>query len=144
MIAPRSRLPLHRLAVVAFILYAIALFTLTHWPALGPPPIHIPRPDLLVHFGAFGLWAVLLFASGLAHVRSPASSAMPSQAFIRVWIAGTLYAAFDEALQLIPQLKRTAAWDDLAANIGGITLGLLAVFLILRSSHGPTPQKSGS
>ena len=40
-------------------------------------------------------------------------------------LAAAVYAAIDEGLQAIPMIRRNAAWDDLAANIGGITMGML-------------------
>ena len=49
-------LPLWR---AGFICYALVLATATHWPKLrieGP----VPRPDLWIHFAAFGLFTIAL------------------------------------------------------------------------------------
>jgi len=121
-------------AVLAFVAYAVLLFTMTHWPALrfeGP----VARSDLYVHFGAFGVWAFLFGLSGLA---GPLSC-------WRTWRAtmamGFGYAAFDESLQMIPWLRRWAAFDDLVANFGGVVLGTAALAvlgLVLRARSGET------
>lgn len=121
----------------AFWLYAATLFTLTHFPKLAPPPITIPRPDLLIHFGCFGLWYVLLYLSGYFRGRCT-----PGIGLFRVWVIAATYAAVDEALQLIPFIQRHAAWDDYAANLGGITLGMLAVLVLFRWTHRHDSQES--
>lgn len=106
--------------LAGFAAYAMLLFTMTHWPALtfqGP----VARSDLYVHFGAFGLWAFLLGCTGL----------LGRIDHWRTWRAtlamGLGYAAFDESLQVVPWLRRWAAFDDLMANFGGILLGTLAL-----------------
>ena len=112
---------------LAFWLYAAALFTLTHFPKLAPPPVDIPRPDLLIHFACFGLWYILFYLTGYARDRCP-----PRAGLLRAWLIAAVYAAFDEALQLVPFIQRHAAWDDYAANLGGVTLGLLTVLVLSR------------
>ncbi|MCC6322441.1 MAG: VanZ family protein [Phycisphaerales bacterium] len=104
----------------AFAAYALAVFVATHWPRLELNVRGIERPDLLAHFAVFGAWTVLLHASELLGRMGSART------FARVWLIGTAYAAIDEALQLPAFVGRHAAWDDLAANIGGVTLGTLA------------------
>lgn len=109
-----------RLLLPAFILYALVLFTATHWPNLRIKSDVIERPDLLIHLGAFGLWAFLLhLTSLLGPPRSPKTA-------LRTFIAGAVYAAFDEATQALPFLGRTAVWDDYFANLVGVTLGVAA------------------
>lgn len=105
---------------IVFVLYAILLFTGTHWPKLrieGP----IPRPDLIIHFVAFGLWA---FFFGFCAFFAPRYT---FKNYVITFFAGVVYAAIDEGLQAIPALGRTCAWDDYAANVGGIFLGTLAL-----------------
>lgn len=108
---------------IAFALYAVLLFTGTHWPKLnieGP----IPRPDLYIHFGAFGLWAFLF---GLCAFFAPKAPRFSAKNYVCTFIAGLAYAAIDEGLQAIPILYRTCAWDDYAADAVGILLGTLAL-----------------
>lgn len=114
-----------RWAAWAFAIYAVVLFLGTHWPQLrveGP----VPRPDLIVHLLAFGLWTVLLGAcqwwGPWRGVRNAAIT----------WAVAIVYAAIDEALQLIPALGRFAAWDDYAANVLGVTAGAIALVIIGR------------
>lgn len=103
-----------------FLLYIPTLFALTHWPRLHiEAPIR--RPDLIVHLGAFGMWSALLLLSGWAGPRGRTAT------IGRAWVIGALYASFDEATQAIPVIRRTAAWDDWAFNLMGVTLGCLCV-----------------
>lgn len=117
---------------LAFWAYAIALFVGTHWPRLEISVPGVQRPDLFVHFTIFALWSILLYATmyfaGLGRWRGLGVT----------WLVAVVYAAIDEALQGIPSLRRNAAWDDLAANIGGITLGLAAVaaWVVVRERAG--------
>ncbi len=108
---------------IVFALYALVLFTGTHWPKLkieGP----IPRPDLYIHFAAFGLWAFLFGLCAFFASKAPRFSTLN---YIITFFAGLLYAAFDEGLQAIPALGRTCGWDDYAANAGGILLGTIVL-----------------
>lgn len=103
----------------AFWLFAAILFTATHWPHLkieGP----LPRTDLWLHVGAFSTWAFFL---GMSAFFSPPGT---GRNFLLTLAIGTAYACLDEGLQLIPALGRTAGWDDLTGDIGGILLGALA------------------
>ncbi|MEO0512499.1 MAG: VanZ family protein [Planctomycetota bacterium] len=104
-----------------FAAYAILLSTATHWPRLkitGP----VPRPDLWIHFTAFGLFTVAL---NLARPyrwlwQDPrAQTAMLAYAIAYAWV--------DESAQAIPGLGRTFDPADLAANTVGCLLGALVV-----------------
>lgn len=117
---------IRRLLVPAFLAYAAVLFVATHWPNLKIESDVIERPDLLIHLGAFGLWAFLLHLTGLL---GPAGSA---RAALKTWGVGALYAAVDEASQAIPILGRTAVWDDYLANLAGLALGAGAACLAAR------------
>lgn len=106
--------------VFLFGVYAGVLFVGTHWPALrieGP----IRRPDLVVHFGAFGTWAFLMMLCGVWGRASSWRNVLVSAGVA----AG--YAAFDEGLQAIPALRRTCAWDDYAANVGGVVIAAVVM-----------------
>jgi hypothetical protein len=115
--------------VFVFGVYAGVLFVGTHWPALrieGP----VRRPDLIVHFGAFGLWTFLLMMCGVwgrvSSWRNLGWSVM----------VGLAYAGIDEGLQAVPALRRTCAWDDYAANAGGVLIAAGVVALGARVASG--------
>lgn len=119
--------------LTGFAAYALLLFTGTHWPALDIRTDVIERPDLAVHFVAFGLWTLALWQSGLAGDPLRAKS-------VGVCVPiGVVYAAFDEGLQAIPALRRTCAWDDYAFNCIGVLIGAglaLGLAAILRPQRG--------
>lgn len=119
----------------AFILFAVVIIVATHWPRLTIRIGDLERPDLFIHFAVFSLWALLLWASELlGPLRSFSVIGL-------VWLVAALYAAADEASQLLPFIHRHAAWDDLAANIGGVTIGSLAALAAARSRlTRPTPR----
>ena len=104
-----------------FAMYAAVLFVATHWPQLRIAGPEI-RSDLIIHFGAFGAWTFFL-----AKTRWPGN-------LLRTGLIGIVYAAIDEGLQAIPALGRTCAWDDFAANCGGVVLGVLAVWVANRKT----------
>ena len=99
-------MPLRRLCLAAFVVYTLALLTATHWPGLevkGP----ISRTDLVIHFGAFFVWTVLLALSGLVR-----------RSVRWLLVAGLLFAAFDETTQ--PLFRRVYDHLDLLANWAGV------------------------
>lgn len=106
---------------VAFTLYAALLLVATHWPQVriqGP----IPRPDLVIHFTAFGLWCVLF---NLARpfgwpVRDPRSQ-------IACAAVALSYAIVDEGTQAIHIFGRVFDITDMLANAIGVLLGSLGV-----------------
>jgi VanZ family protein len=121
-----------------FVLYALVLFVATHWPNLRIESDVIERPDLLIHLGAFGLWALLLQLTGLlGPPRSPRTA-------LKTFGVGALYAAVDESSQAIPILGRTAVWDDYVANVVGVALGAaagcVAARLVLRAAASDRAQ----
>jgi hypothetical protein len=97
---------------VAFVLYAIALATATHWPALSIGDETQPAPDKILHMLAFGGLVVLLWRSGW--VRTP-------------WVAVALvvvWAAVDEVTQGLPVLRRSLSGQDmLAGQLGALLVG---------------------
>ena len=109
----------------AFAVYAVALFTGTHWPNLqinGP----VERSDLYVHFGAFGTWA---FLAACCRFFGPVFS---GRNLVLSWLLSLSYACFDEGLQAIPALGRTCAWDDLLANSVGISIAIAGLAIVGR------------
>ena len=123
-----------------FWVYAIVLFILTHWPRLEVKVPGVERPDLIAHLTVFGLWYTLFFAAaffgplGGSAVRTVAAP----------WAVSVVYACFDEALQLIPMLGRHAAWDDLAANLAGLTLAAGACLVWSRRFRATARQESAA
>lgn len=125
------------LARIAFWCYALALFTATHWPNLRIESSYVDRPDILIHMCTFGLWAVMLVATGyVAHgSNDPLAQAHGVRGWVRivtrpraVMLAGLValaYAAFDELSQGVPGLGRTVAWDDYGANSLGIVTAVV-------------------
>lgn len=111
----------------------VVLATATHWPRLrieGP----IARPDLWIHLAAFGVLGV---AIAMAALFGPIGS---RRNLLWTWVVGVAYAAVDEATQAIPILGRTAAWDDFAADVAGVTIGVVGVALACRVRRTGTPS----
>jgi len=146
----RPRFPLSpRLLLLAFSLYALTLFLGTHWPGLRVDSTVIQRPDLFVHLSIFGTWAALLLTTGLparlvarlSPCDDAASQCDAAPCIYRTtlagWVIAAVYAAIDESSQAIPALHRTAAWDDYAADLLGVTLGCLVWAILLRRVVGP-------
>lgn len=123
-----------------FWVYAITLFTLTHWPRLEVKVPGVERPDLLAHLAVFGLWYLLFFAA--AYFGPLGGSA--ARTIAAPWAIAVVYACVDEALQLIPALGRHAAWDDLAANLAGLTLAAAACLMWSRRFRATTRQESAA
>ncbi|MGD9789480.1 MAG: VanZ family protein [Phycisphaerales bacterium] len=114
---------------VAFALYAATLFTATHWPRLEVPMV-VPRSDLYVHAGVFGVWTGLAIACGFFGPRLSRTN------ILATGLLGIAYAALDEALQAIPVLHRTAAFDDWAADcLGGVLVSIVALVLSRKVTH---------
>lgn len=68
------------------------------------------------------MWAFFFGMCGFFEPKVPRFS---TRNYVTTFFAGLVYAAFDEGLQAIPALGRTCAWDDYAANAGGILIGTL-------------------
>ncbi len=124
-----------RILRIGFWVYAILLFTATHWPALELNVPMVERPDLIIHFGCFGGWYIAFWLAGWVG---------PPLRFRSIALAipaAILYAGFDEGLQAIPFVRRHCAWDDFFANCGGMllaaSLALLITWLSRRRSTHP-------
>ena len=109
-----------------FVVYALTLVTLTHWPALTLPEGSPPRSDLYIHTIAFGLWTGMLIATGW--LGEPGSR----RSIVLGLIVGAVYAAADELTQGIPVLRRYVALSDLLANWSGVLVACGAWLLIAR------------
>lgn len=117
----------------AFGVYAVVLFTLTHWPRLNPPGAQAGS-DKLAHFVAFFLWTGLAIAAGLFG---------PWNARRNVLLATLLalaYGTIDETSQLVPAFDRQFSLFDMAANAAGVLAASALALMVIR----PSPDKSGS
>ena len=124
---PAVPLPFRR---AAFLLFAVMLFTATHWPALkiaGP----VPRTDLWLHVSAFTTWTVLFgFAEFIGPWRDRTTP-------LRLIACGIVYAAMDELTQAIPVLNRFATIEDYMANVVGVFFGATIVTIAARTTKAP-------
>jgi hypothetical protein len=122
-----------------FVGYALLLFAATHKPNLAIP---MPgRPDLVVHAVVFGLWTALLIAAGFF------GPALSRRNLIAAALIAPAYAAFDEATQAIPFIRRQAAWDDFLFNLVGIAavMSIAAIVVAWRarpSASSPAQEDS--
>lgn len=113
---------------LAFIVIAITLATLTHWPNLKVNIDEIPRTDLWAHAIAYSAWSFAFIATGWVAPRGSWKSVglgMP---------IALLYAGIDEFTQGIPGLGRYVTLEDFGANaIGvGIGAGVWVAYLMMR------------
>ncbi|OQY24942.1 MAG: hypothetical protein B6I37_02435 [Desulfobacteraceae bacterium 4572_35.2] len=98
---------------VITVLTLVTITMLSLWPVATLPAV--PGSDKTHHFIAY---AALMFPVAL---RKP-----------RYWLMiGILFIAWSGMIELIqPYVNRYGEWLDMAANTGGITIGLLAGLLI--------------
>jgi VanZ family protein len=123
---------LDRIARIIFVLVAITIATLTHWPNLKVDA-GIPRTDLWAHAIAYSTWTFAFIATGWIAPRGSWKSVglgMP---------IALLYAGIDEISQGIPVLGRFVTWEDFAANSIGVWIGASAwaVALVIRDRRTP-------
>lgn len=138
---------MRRLARAAFWMYAALVFTATHWPNLRIESGVVERPDLYIHMTVFGLWTLLLVATGYfadgaedpvaesGGVRGWARIVTRPLGVVKVGVVALVYAAADEMSQGIPGLGRTVAWDDYAANSAGIVSAVAAALIAWRTTR---------
>jgi VanZ family protein len=109
-------------ARVLAVVYFLALFVGTHLPPgeIGPPDFS----DKLAHFGGYAILAVLILA-----VWELSTGRLRPRHFFAVWLAGTIYAAFDEWTQI--PVGRTCDMNDWFADVAGIVVGIV-VYQLLR------------
>jgi VanZ family protein len=102
-------------------LYWVALFVLTHTPALPPPPGGIS--DKGAHVLAYGALAGALFLT--LWVNRPGMSGLGW----KVLAVCTAYGAADEWLQALPMVGRSCEIRDWVADVlgAGIAVGVLGL-----------------
>ncbi len=111
---------------VVLVLYVPVLIAGTHWPQLqieGP----LPRTDIWLHVCAYAPLAGFVLLSRLL---GPPGSV---RAAVRAALILVPYAVIDEGTQAIPGINRVVAIEDLAANIGGLSLGIVVTAVIARA-----------
>ena len=112
---------------LAFVLYALALLTATHWPKMVINPASGLRVDIAAHFGAYGLLMLLMTRAGFF--------ARPWHGARNIWLSALGAAAVaggDEITQSIPGVGRVSDWQDYAANMVGILMATGGLFAIAR------------
>jgi VanZ family protein len=119
-----------RAALAAFVVYTLALLTATHWPGLtvqGP----VQRTDLVLHFGAFFTWTVLLALTGLT-----------GRSARRLILTGLVFSVLDETTQ--PLFDRTLDALDLLSNAAGVCFGAGVVTLARRWLNDFRSRRNGA
>lgn len=125
----------HVLWGYAFWLYFTVLSVLLLWPNLELPQV-VERPDLWAHGGTFGLFTLLLCMWNPFRLQGPGPTGLLGM------VGGIVYGGATELLQMIPIVKRTAGWDDWAADSFGTVCGLLAFIMVHRliARYAPVRQ----
>src|SRR5262249_25944067 len=103
------------------VVYFVALFLGTHLPSLSPPGFSMF--DKVEHFSAYALLTLCVLVGWELSV-----GVLSAKHYLAVWLAGTLYAAFDEITQI--PVGRTCDVNDWAADVTGIVIGLAAFSLV--------------
>jgi hypothetical protein len=120
----------------AFLSYWVLIFIATHVPRLGGLAsgwlFGIPHFDKVVHFGMFAGWMGLSFWLLRTCYERPRKAAVAG-----LFVAGALYAAFDELSQ--PLVGRDTSLADFCADIGGLTVAWLLIALSQRRPAQPRP-----
>jgi VanZ family protein len=105
---------------LAFV-YFILLFTGTHIP-VDPGEI-VQTSDKLLHYTGYALLTVLVLAGWEFTIGT-----LQPKHYFAVWLAGTLYGAFDEVTQI--PVGRRCDMNDWLADVTGIVSGLLVYRLV--------------
>jgi len=109
-IAARAR----TLAIVYFLL----LFVATHLPSVETASI-TDLSDKWLHFGGYATLTVLVLTGWELTI-----GALEPKHYFAVWLAGTLYGAFDEVTQT--HVGRVCDMNDWIADVLGVVCGLVA------------------
>jgi len=125
-------LPAYRRERLAFrartlaLLYLVALFVATHIPA--PPPQAISWSDKVCHLVGYALLTFFVLASWELTI-----GVLRAKHYFAVWLAGTLYGAFDEITQL--PVGRDCDVNDWACDVLGIVTGILVYRMCRRGFY---------
>lgn len=108
------------------VLYGIALTIATHWPDLSIQSPIIERPDLLLHGGCFGLLTLLIISARLV-----GKSADNSHNLFWGIVIAVAWSGLDELSQGIPAVHRHVAWSDFGANLLGVFITGIGVWIFI-------------
>lgn len=111
---------------VLFVVFALVLVTLTHWPNLELDIDVVERPDLIAHVGAFGLWTLLLIAASFF------GPMLSTRNIARAGVVGAIYAPIDELTQGLPGVHRHVSALDLIANLVGVAGAVVFMLVVAR------------
>lgn len=106
-----------------FTLHTIALIALLHLPLPELPEV-VDRPDWLAHGIAFGGLTLLLALTGWT------GNLGSTIAIVRTALIAAPAAAILESTQSLPGINRFSTPGDLLANAIGVTLGLIAAWIL--------------
>jgi len=130
----RVSLPHYRFVLCISVLYLVAMFLATHMHVSSLPRVAwmLLIPDKVIHAVIYGGLAAL--SSLLLVVSSPVPHDPEpfrwKRKMVGLWFALAAYGLFDEVTQLAT--GRTFEWLDWAADLVGITVGILAFqFLVV-------------
>ncbi len=96
--------------------YFVILFTATHIPV--DPSEVVDVSDKILHFSGYATLTVLVLIGWEFTI-----GVLEPKHYFAVWLAGTLYGAFDEITQI--PVGRTCDMNDWLADVTGIVIGLL-------------------
>jgi VanZ family protein len=127
-----SRVDRGRLMLYIWIGYWVVLTGLLLSPKLPRPPVQISRRGLVAHFVAFGLLSLgRVLVARLRGERIGAGWAIG-------WtLAFAIYGGVVELLQ--PYVNRSFDWADMAANIAGAAIVMLAGIVLLPAPRPAPP-----
>ena len=115
--APRLKRIAARARTLA-IFYFLLLFIGTHLPPGGVESAP-DMSDKWIHFGGYAVLTVCVLAGWELSI-----GALQPKHYFAVWLAGTLYGAFDEVTQT--PVGRNCDVNDWMADVLGVVCGLLA------------------
>jgi hypothetical protein len=104
--------------------YVALVMVMMAWPGVqvrGP----VPRSDLWVHFGVFGLLSLVTWWACVG-----------GRKVLVVWLIAATIGVVTELGQLIPMLNRTFGIDDMVFNVLGAGLGAAGSWAWWRVSAG--------
>ncbi len=111
-------------------LYVCLLMLGTHWPRLEAQIGDLPRSDLYLHVGAFGVFTVLMLLARWF------GETLAARNIFWTGVVSVGFAMLNEATQGLPIVARQASLDDAAANILGVALPLGGATLLRAFSEG--------
>lgn len=118
------------LARVMLVAYVCVLLLGTHWPRLEAQIGELPRSDLYMHLGAFGVFTVLMLRARWF------GGTLGARNIFWTGVVSVGFAMVNEATQGLPMVARQARLDDAAVNILGVGLPLGGAALLGAFSEG--------